>query len=364
MAVKALRSGVRAVDGRDTTSLLRLHRELWFDHDARGGMPASTDEDVWSTYGGILERQLSHRDGRRTAQGAFEGKLGHLVAELDGQVVGQVEIYLDRFGFDARTPHLAELRSLIVAPSARGLGLGAALVREAASTSRARAAASTLVSAEVLARNEALSFYDRLGFRTLERLIAISDLFAPKPKSRSRYLVETASPDDAEDLTYVDQAARIRRFGYGDPRFDRPSAAPSPDLVRLIADGIALDDAQRGVEFGRIREEVVARDAQGRLCAAAYLVASALGPPFAPVVRAEIARLAADPGDPSAVDASEALVFECLHRALAVGANELLVRLPFLDPIGEHLGALPGVRPFSWILAAPAFTILRRAAKP
>ena len=91
MAVKALRSWVRAVDGRDAAALLRLHRELWFDHDGRGGMPASTDEQVWLAYGEMLERQLSHRDGRRAPNGAFEGKLGHLVAEWDGRVVGQLE---------------------------------------------------------------------------------------------------------------------------------------------------------------------------------------------------------------------------------------------------------------------------------
>src|SRR5688572_14663509 len=137
-------------------------------------MPASTAEQVWRAYGDILERQLAHRDGRRVPNGSFEGKLGHLVGEWDGRVVGQVEIYLDRFGWDTRTPHVAELRSLIVTRDARGVGLGASLVREAAAASRVRAGSSTIVAAEVLARNEALAFYDRLGFRTLERLTAIS----------------------------------------------------------------------------------------------------------------------------------------------------------------------------------------------
>jgi ribosomal protein S18 acetylase RimI-like enzyme len=360
VAVKALRTQIRAVDYRDCGALLRLHRELWFDHDARGGMPASTDDEVWAAYGLILERQLSHRDGRRSPNGAFEGKLGHLVSEYEGRVVGQVEVYLDRFGYDPRTPHIAELRSLIVTQSARGLGLGAALVREAASSSRARAGANTLVSAEVLARNEALSFYDALGFRTLERLSAVS--VAPAHDSTIR--VEAARALDAHELTHLDHASRQRRQAWGDPRFDPPSATVSSDLVRLIADGIVLDEAQRGTEPGRIREELLARDARGRAWAAGYLVASPLGPPFAPVVRAEIARLAADPENPNAVEAADALVAEALARASALGATELLVRSPFLDPYGEHLAEQPGVRPFSWILAAPAATVLRRTTKP
>lgn len=360
MAVKALRTQVRAVDYRDCPALLRLHRELWFDHDARGGMPASTDDEVWASYGLILERQLSHRDGRRAPNGAFEGKLGHLVAEHEGRVVGQVEVYLDRFGYDPRTPHIAELRSLIVTQSARGLGLGAALVREAAASSRARAGASTIVSAEVLARNEALSFYDTLGFRTLERLSSVSIA----PAHDSSFRVEAARAADAHELTHLDHGSRLRRHTWGDPRFDPPSANVSNELVRLIADGIVLDEAQRGAEPGRIREELVARDAKGRAWAAGYLVAAPLGPPFAPVVRAEIARMAADPEDPTAVAAADALVAEALARANAVGATELLVRSPFLDPYGAHLAEMTGVRAFSWILAAPAGTVLRRATKP
>jgi ribosomal protein S18 acetylase RimI-like enzyme len=361
MAVKVLRNGwVRAVDARDAHALLRLHRELWIDHDQRGGMPAARDEQTWQSYGHVLERQLSHRDGRRSPNGAFEGKLGHFVAEWDGRLVGQVEVYLDRFGFHARTPHVAELRSLIVTTDARGLGLGAALVREAAASSRARSGDVTLIAAEVLARNEALSFYDRLGFRTLERLVSMS---AP-PERDASIVVRTARSSDAGELAVLDHGSRARRHGWGDPRFDPPSGGVGADLVRLIADGIALDDAQRGVEPGRLREEILARDRDGRALAAAYIVASPLGAPFSPVVRAEVARLAADADDPASLAAARAVVAEAFQRARALGAKELLVRSPFLDPLGAHLADLPGARPFSWILAAPASTVVRRSTKP
>lgn len=360
MAVKALRTWVRAVDGRDASALLRLHRELWFDHDARGGMPASTDEDVWLSYGEVLERQLAHRDGRRAPSSAFEGKLGHLVAEWEGRVVGQVEVYLDRFGWDARTPHVAELRSLIVTHDARGVGLGAGLVREAAAASRVRAGASTIVAAEVLARNEALAFYDRLGFRTLERLTAITE----QPRMPAGFTARVATVAEAVELAVLDHEARARRQGWGDPRFDAVPAGVGGDIVRLIADGLALDEAQRAAEPGRTREEILVRDDRGRALAAGYLCASPLGPPFAPVMRAEIARLAADPDDPAAVAAAHALVAHAFRRSAALGARELLVRSPFLDPVGASIADQLPSRAFSWILAAPASTILRRATKP
>lgn len=360
MAVKALRSSVRAVDARDAAALLRLHRELWFDHDGRGGMPASTDEAVWRGYGEILERQLAHRDGRRAPTGAFEGKLGHLVGEWDGRVVGQVEIYLDRFGWDSRTPHVAELRSLIVTNDMRGVGLGASLVREAAAAARVRAGASTIVGAEVLARNEALAFYDRLGFRTLERLTAVSGLGSVT----GGYTVRAAAVEDAGELAILDHQARVRRQRWGDPRFDLAPVGVGGELVRMISDGLAIDEAQRVAEPTRIREELLSRDARGRALAAGYLVASPLGPPFAPVMRAEIARLAADGDDPRAVEAARSLVAHAWTRASALGARELLVRTPFLDPVGGVIAGLEGARPFSWILAAPTGTVLRRATKP
>ncbi len=357
MAVKALRTWVRAVDARDAGALLRLHRELWFDHDGRGGMPASTDEEVWRAYGDVLERQLAHRDGRRAPNGAFEGKLGHLVGEWDGRVVGQVEVYLDRFGWDSKTPHVAELRSLIVTHEARGVGLGAALVREAAAAARSRAGSSTIVAAEVLARNEALSFYDRLGFRTLERLTAVQT----PPPTPAGFTVRVAQPTDAGDLAVLDQSARVRRLHWGDPRFDPPPTSIGGDLVRMIADGLALDEAQRSSDPGRIREELLARDRSGRAVACGYLVSSLLGPPFAPVVRAEIARLSADPDDPVAIAGSVALVAHAFERVAPYGTREMLVRSAFLDPIGATLASHERARPFSWILAAPATTVLRRA---
>jgi GNAT superfamily N-acetyltransferase len=358
VAVKqAMRSWIRAVDARDASALLRLHRELWFDHDERGGMPASRDEEVWATYGHVLERQLAHRDGRKVPAGAFEGKLGHIVSEWDNRVVGQVEVYLDRFGWDAKTPHVAELRSLIVTRDSRGLGLGAGLVREAAASSRARTGSSTIVAAEVLARNEALSFFDRLGFRTLERLTALDRDPGMPPGDTAK----TATPSDAAELAVLDHEGRVRRQRWGDPRFDLPPAGVGADLVRMIADGLALDEAQRQAEPGRLREEILVHDPRGRPVVAGYLVASPLGPPFAPVIRAEIARMSADPNDASAVLGAHALISHAWQRSATLGAREMLVRTPFLDPVGAAIATVTGARPFSWILAAPATTILRRA---
>ncbi len=353
MAVEALRPWVRAVDAADAHALVGLHHELWIDHDMRGGMPAARDEAVWSAYAEQIAGQIAHREGRRAPQSAFEGKLGHLVAEHHGVVVGQVEIYLDRYGFAAKTPHVAELRSLIVSPEARGVGVGAALVMAAARTAQHRVGRRTLIAAEVLARNEALRFYDRLGFRTLERIVGVSAV--PEPTMH----VAPVEPSDAEDLAYLDHDARAQRAAWGDLRFD-PPVPPYQELVRMIENGIAQDLIQRGVgDPTRLREELIARDAQGRATAAGHVTASILGPPFAPQTRAEITRLAARPSAKGGHDGALAVVFAALQRARELGATELLVRLPFLHPLGEQLAALPASRPFSWILAAPSTRLAR-----
>ncbi len=352
MAVEALRPWVRAVDARDAGALVALHRELWVDHDLRGGMPAAREDAVWQSYGELLQSQIAHRDGRRTPAASFEGKLGHFVVEHRGEVVGQVEVYLDRYGMSPKTPHVAELRSLIVSPRARGLGLGAALVIEVARVVHQRAGRRTLVAAEVLARNEALRFYDRLGFRTLERLVAVS--VGPE----KTLAVEPVDLRDAEDLAFLDHDARQRRAEWGDPRFD-PPIPPTPELVRMIEGGISQDLIQAAnVDPTRLREELVAHDRRGRGVSAGHLMASILGVPFAPEARAEITRLASDPEDPTAREGALSVVAEALQRAQAFGARELLVRLPFLHPLGDDLLRLPHARPFSWILAAPAAKLL------
>ncbi|MFI5302051.1 MAG: GNAT family N-acetyltransferase [Polyangiales bacterium] len=351
--MKALRAWVRAVDASDAPTLVRLHRELWIDHDARGGMPASDDDDVWLGYGDLLASQLVGRAGRKRPSEVFDGRTGHLVAEHHGAPVGQVEIALDRFGYADKTPWIAELRSLIVSQRARGLGLGEELVRTAAIESRARVGAATLIVAEVLARNEALRFYERLGFRTLERMVALA--VAPRPSGR--YRVAAAQPRDAAELSALDQESRARRHALGDIRFDAPAQGLAVDLVRAISDGIQLDLAARGIERGRIREELVVRDVRGVLCGSAYLVAQPLGAPFAAVTRAEVARLSIVARHPNPDEVALAAVAEAFERAQEVGASQLLVRAPYLDPIGALLSSLPGARPFSWILAANARTV-------
>jgi hypothetical protein len=184
---------------------------------------------------------------------------------------------------------------------------------------------------------------------------------AGPPSVLDTFRVATAMVEDAGELAVIDHEARVRRQNWGDPRFDPAPVGVGGELVRMIADGIALDEAQRTSEPGRIREELMARDVRGNALAAGYLVASPLGPPFAPVMRAEIARLAADPENPRAIAAAHALVASAWQRVSALGARELLVRTPFLDPVGAALADTPAARAFSWILAAPAATVLRRA---
>ena len=103
-----------------------------------------------------------------------------IVAEEEGRVVGSVLLYpagtvLDRAGGGSATLALPEVRLLAVAPSARGRGVGEALMRECIRRARgAGAAALTLHTTEMM--EAALRLYGRLGF---ERASALD--FTPAP---------------------------------------------------------------------------------------------------------------------------------------------------------------------------------------
>jgi GNAT superfamily N-acetyltransferase/SAM-dependent methyltransferase len=93
-----------------------------------------------------------------------DGQFEHLVAELDGEVVGSVRYYPDAsvtgFGFPS---DWAGFRALAVHPDRRGLGIGAALV--GACIERARAAGATAIGIHTAAfMRPAVRIYERCGF--------------------------------------------------------------------------------------------------------------------------------------------------------------------------------------------------------
>ena len=75
-----------------------------------------------------------------------------IVAEAEGEVVGCVSLVFFN-------PALCELRSLAVAPSRQGNGLGSALVRAAVAHAKDRGASN------VLTLTRAVPVFERLGFR-------------------------------------------------------------------------------------------------------------------------------------------------------------------------------------------------------
>jgi GNAT superfamily N-acetyltransferase len=83
-----------------------------------------------------------------------------LVAELDGEIVGAVQVL--RPG-TALKPHLAEISELMVHPRERGRGIGRALMRSAEEAALAWGASLLTLGASVNARGR--GFYAGLGWR-------------------------------------------------------------------------------------------------------------------------------------------------------------------------------------------------------
>ena len=95
-----------------------------------------------------------------------EGAAERIVAEHAGALVGSVQLHpaaTDAYGALARSAPWPELRLLAVAPHARGLGVGRALVLECARRARA-AGADTLGLHSSRSMGPALRLYAAMGF--------------------------------------------------------------------------------------------------------------------------------------------------------------------------------------------------------
>jgi ribosomal protein S18 acetylase RimI-like enzyme len=89
-----------------------------------------------------------------------------MVAEHDGRIVGSVMLYpaeVDAYAGAAALAPWPELRLLAVAPEARGLGVGQALVDECVRRARAAGAAELGLHTSKSMRT-ALRMYERMGF--------------------------------------------------------------------------------------------------------------------------------------------------------------------------------------------------------
>lgn len=114
------------------------------------------DPQAWEELEGALRRALANDDP----------SVQRIVAERGGQVVGSVMLWppaADVYGGYTEAAAWPELRLLAVAPSARGLGVGRALVEEC--VRRARAMGAPVLGLHTSRSMEAaIGMYERMGF--------------------------------------------------------------------------------------------------------------------------------------------------------------------------------------------------------
>ena len=127
---------VRNATAADAPALAPLLGEL--------GYPVAADE-----LKSRMERML-RRDDQRV-----------LVAERDGKALGLLALHV--FPVLAYDRDLAMIMALVVTESARGLGVGRALIERAEVVARSLGASRLMVTTHVR-RADAHAFYERLGF--------------------------------------------------------------------------------------------------------------------------------------------------------------------------------------------------------
>ena len=273
--------GLREGDGN---ALAVTWRELWDLHESWGGY--ATDRDP-SAFARVAER-LDRDGAERRGEIAF-GRHLHVVAEHEGHVVGQVEGWLDRLGVHPRTKTMCEVRSLIVNPEARRLGLARRLLERLAQEAERIVHEPCVAVAEVLEANPAMSFYEKLGFRPVAwtRRIAKHDfhraelLLAASPPR----IMRRSRAGDESAVARLETRLAERRKRAGDARFDPPHAVEAAWLG-LLRGVLATDDPLTPQPF------VVTSEA-GEVLATAQYATQELEPPFAPQSRAIASRIEA-----------------------------------------------------------------------
>jgi GNAT superfamily N-acetyltransferase len=329
---------VRAATAEEGTVIAGLWRELWDAHEAWGGYAGTRDPGVYEQ----LARRLSE-DARVRGGQPVLGRHVHLVAAVDGAVVGQVEGWFERHGVDEATPFTCEVRSLIVASRARARGVGRALLLGLSDVGRHMGRGGQVVlAAEVLEPNPARSFYAGLGYAPVSFTARVPTDGAGDASPFDTFHARVAAPGDALPIAMLDPALAARRRAQGDVRFDRPRAVDATFVGALAAHlGRAATSDQC---------ELVATDAFGMVRASASLTVMSLDPPFVPARRGLLGRFAMDPAlDPQPM--AGALVR--LGRRLALVRGAATLELTDLDAPGHplHDAVLrAGARPWSRIV--------------
>ena len=333
---------IRAAHPDEGRVISALWRELWDAHEAWGGYAGTRDERVYES----LAQRLSE-DARVRAGQPVLGRHVHLVGAHHGQVIGQVEGWFEKHGIDDATPHTCEVRSLIVASSARVIGAGRTLLDGLAKVARELSRGQPVVmAAEVLEPNPAHAFYAKVGYEPVSWTARIATEGVPESALSFRgepYQARLATSQDALPIAMLEAALAQRRRLQGDMRFDRPRAVDAT-LVGALAAHLGRPSAYQD------QCEVVAIDHHGMVRAAASLTVMSLDPPFLPSRRGMLGRFAVDPAlDPRPLVS----VLLRLSRRLALVRGASTLELTHLDPPGAplHEGArLAGAVPWSRIV--------------
>lgn len=335
---------VRAASEGEGRAVSRLWRELWEAHESWGGYAATRDERAYARLASRLDEDARIRSGHPVL-----GRHVHLVASAGGEIVAQVEGWLERQGADPETPLTCEVRSLIVSHRARKLGLARALIDSLGAHAREFARGTpVLLAAEVLEPNPAHTFYERLGFRAVSWTTRIATDSRALRVARSRVVARAATPDDAVPIALLETVLAGRRRRAKDARFDRPRA-----LDATIASAIAAHLGRRQRSPSEPIELVATYDehVRGNGC----FVTSWLDYPFAPARRALLGRIAVDPAatDPSPL--VEPLVAQ--GARLAAEQEAPWMEITDLDAPGQPLYSSTlalGAKPWSRIVVKPA----------
>lgn len=329
---------VRAARYGEGESVARLWRELWDVHESWGSYAGSKEPGTYVELGRRLDEDARIRDGEPAL-----GRHIHIVAELGGEVVGQVEGWLERHGVDESTPVTCEVRSLVVLPEARRYGAGRALLARLANLAlELSRAPEVFLAAEVLEANPGIAFYERLGYVSVGYTARLPvEQAARLPPSRN-YFGRYALPADALRIALLDGVLAHRRRASGDLRFDRPRAVDAT-LLGAISGHLSrpLGPADP--------IEIVVTDPAGFVYAAASVMVAQLESPFVPTRRAILGRTTVDPRiDP------EWVVPELVRTAarLAIGQGAAMMEICDIDRGGPlERGALAtGARRWSRVM--------------
>jgi GNAT superfamily N-acetyltransferase len=284
---------VRAPREGEGHAIAKLWRELWDVHESWGGYPGEHDAEVYERVAERLDADARLRNGK-----AALGRHIHLIADLHGEPIGQVEGWFDRHGVDPLTPYTCEVRSLIVSERTRAQGAGRALLDMLAQAAGDMArGAPVLLAAEVLEPNPAHAFYRRVGYSPVswtQRTDALGVPAVIAPVTIGGFTARVAEPKDALFVALLESMLATRRRAAGDARFDRPRQVDASMLQAIAA------HLSHGASVPPV--ELVVEDPEGRVRGSATLVTNRLELPFVPQLRAILARIAVDQAlDPAPV---------------------------------------------------------------